>query len=206
MVGSAGPHWDPWWGWWVRGGVDGSVVSLLGPWWVWWVRDGFFGSVMFFFGSVVVSVGPWWDQETSVLCHGLLDPVKVVVDQAVDPWLPRLPAGVVAPGDDALQHPVAYQGSPRVTLGTKGAVMGPGPWPPDRRGHLATGGGRQLVLETMVWVQPKRGGATKRHGCGAGGGCGAWGHGGGLRTMGPKGRGYGVVARGHGDISKIRGR
>lgn len=107
-------------------------MGLLGPWWFFWVHDGFFG-------SVVVSLGPWWDQETSVLCHGLLDPVEVVEDQAVDPWLPRLPAGVVAPGDDALQHPIAYQGSPRVTLGTKGAVMGPGPWPPDWGGAPGLG-------------------------------------------------------------------
>lgn len=129
-------------------------MGLLGPWWFFWVHDGFFG-------SVVVSLGPWWDQETSVLCHGLLDPVEVVEDQAVDPWLPRLPTGVVAPGDDALQHPVAYQGSPRITLGTKGAVMGPGPWPPDWGGTPGHRGGGQLVLETMVWVQPKRGGPTE---------------------------------------------
>lgn len=122
-------------------------MGFLGPWWCRWVHDGFFG-------SMVVSLGPWWDQETSVLCHGVLDPVEVVEDQAVDPWLPRLPTGVVAPGDDALQHPVAYQGSPRVTLGTKGAVMGPGPWPPDWGGHLATGEGDNWSWthkETWLW-------------------------------------------------------
>lgn len=139
----------------IPGGVGLSVVVLVGPWWGRWVRDGIGGSVMGL-------VGPWWDQETSVLRHGLPDPVKVVVDPAVDPWPPCLPAGVVAPGDDALQHPVAYEGSPRVTLGTKGTVTGPGPQPPDRGDTWPPGGGGvQLVLEPTVWVQPKRGGPRK---------------------------------------------
>lgn len=150
-------------------------------------------------GSGEGSGGPWGGaEEDSDPPYRLPDPRQVVVDLAVDPRLPRLPAGVVTPRDDALQDPVADERSPRVTLGTKGTMTGPRPRSPareDARGHRwgqPLSGPRDVGARWPRWGDGDPGDVAK----------GQRSH---LEGHETKGTRFRVVATGRGDISKPRG-